>query len=118
MQVEWTHGTEEDDFRVAWREQTASRGEPDLLAIDRRKLEPYLVDLDRLRTRQREGLETRTRTQGSKLLMMSDTFTPSSSAAVVPRPLASRIEKVGKAMAAKSGGVSSDSAKCRRTLQQ
>lgn len=41
-------------------------------------------------------------TQGSRLLIISDTVTPSSSAAVEPCSLARRIEKVGKAMAAKS----------------
>lgn len=46
--------------------------------------------------------EGKQRTQGNKLLMISDTFTPSSSLAAVPCSLAKRIEKVGKAMAAKS----------------
>lgn len=50
---------------------------------------------------------TLVRTQGSKLSILNDTFTPSSVSAIEPTSLVRLMENVGKAIAAKSEGYSS-----------
>lgn len=102
---------EEGDLRIAVVQLAATRSEPYLLSFCCRKFEPYFVNAQRLRETMRkkglvEGDERSTfcavLTHGRRLCIVRVTVTPSSSAAEQPSSLARRIEKVGKAMAAKS----------------
>lgn len=107
QRVLYTHRTEQYNVCLSAVKRTSRRSEPYRFAPRCRKLQADLVDLQSLQDRHnsadsRWSVDTALRTQGSKFCTLRITFTPSSDSAMAPISLASFIEKVGNAMAAKS----------------
>lgn len=105
-----THGAEDRDrCRFVWPQDAGSGGQPYLLAIVRRQLEPDFVDLELLFTtavddqrRGRNGVTVSRLTQGSRLFTSATAVMPSSSDGRAPLLAFNETENVGKATAAKS----------------
>lgn len=99
-----TDGAEQSHLALSVFKFAAGSGEPDLLALDCREFQSEFVNLDglKVRVRRSDTDEAEPRTQGRTLLTARRTVNPSSPIADAPCSLGIRIEKVGKAIAAKS----------------